>query len=44
VNEVQKVVEKALREFGRIDILVNNAAIGGPAVPITDLTEKIGMK
>ena len=40
VNEVQKVVEKVLFEFGRIDILVNNAAIGGPAVPITDLREE----
>jgi NAD(P)-dependent dehydrogenase (short-subunit alcohol dehydrogenase family) len=34
-NEVGRVVENVLREFGRIDILVNNAAIGGPAVPIT---------
>jgi NAD(P)-dependent dehydrogenase (short-subunit alcohol dehydrogenase family) len=40
VNEVQKVVENVLREFGRIDILVNNAAIGGPAVPITELREE----
>ena len=40
VNEVQKAVENVLREFGRIDILVNNAAIGGPAVPITELREE----
>jgi 3-oxoacyl-[acyl-carrier protein] reductase len=39
-KEVQKVVEDVLSEFGKIDILVNNAAIGGPAVPFNEVKEE----
>jgi 3-oxoacyl-[acyl-carrier protein] reductase len=39
-KEVQKVVERVLQEFGKIDILVNDAAIGGPTVPMTELREE----
>jgi len=39
-KEVQKVVEDVLSQFGKIDILVNNAAIAGPTVPITELKEE----
>lgn len=34
----QKVVEKALESFGRLDIAVNNAGIGGPVVPTGEYT------
>jgi NAD(P)-dependent dehydrogenase (short-subunit alcohol dehydrogenase family) len=33
-----KMLEAALRTFGRIDILVNNAGIAGPTKKITDMT------
>ena len=38
-----RVASAALEEFGRIDILVNNAAapIGPDRVPLTELTEKV---
>jgi NAD(P)-dependent dehydrogenase (short-subunit alcohol dehydrogenase family) len=39
-KEVQKVVKDVLSEFGRIDVLVNNAAIGGVAGPFTELREE----
>lgn len=42
-QEVSKMVEKALQEFGKIDILVNNAAIIHKDIgfiPVVDLTEK----
>jgi 3-oxoacyl-[acyl-carrier protein] reductase len=39
-KEVQKVVKDVLSEFGKIDVLVNNAAIGGTAVPFTELREE----
>jgi len=35
--DVQRMVEETLREFGQIDILVNNAAVAGP-VPVIDMT------
>jgi len=35
--DVEKMLARALEEFGRIDILVNNAGIPGPAVLITEI-------
>jgi NAD(P)-dependent dehydrogenase (short-subunit alcohol dehydrogenase family) len=39
-KEVQRVIKNVLHQFGKVDILVNNAAIGGPAIPITELKEE----
>jgi 3-oxoacyl-[acyl-carrier protein] reductase len=39
-KEVNKVVENVLLEFGKIDILINNAAIAGPTFSFTELTEE----
>jgi NAD(P)-dependent dehydrogenase (short-subunit alcohol dehydrogenase family) len=40
-QEVDEVVDKALKKFGRIDILVHCAAIRGPVdIPITELSEE----
>lgn len=33
----QRWVAEALNEFGQLDVLVNNAAVGGPVAPITEL-------
>ena len=38
-EDVDRVVEKAVAEFKGIDILVNNAAIGGPTNFITEIKE-----
>lgn len=40
--DAQRVADAAVREFGRIDFLVNNAAVGrgGDRVPITQLPEE----
>ncbi len=40
-SQIATVVDQALREFGRIDILVNNAAAppGGDRVPVVELPE-----
>jgi 3-oxoacyl-[acyl-carrier protein] reductase len=35
---VDKMVEQALKEWGKIDILVNNASIGFPMKPFTELS------
>ncbi len=37
--EVQAMADKAIAEFGRIDILVNNAAIGWPSKPFLELSQ-----
>ncbi len=37
-EEVRRAVDQALDRFGRIDILVNNAAITGPTAPLTDVS------
>jgi len=40
-KEIDAVIEKTLKKFGKIDILVHAAAIRGPVgVPVVDLSEK----
>jgi NAD(P)-dependent dehydrogenase (short-subunit alcohol dehydrogenase family) len=36
-KQVQHLMEEAVRQFGRIDILVNNSGIGGPTSMVVDL-------
>lgn len=43
-DDVKKMVEKAIREFGRIDILVNNAGISGPTKLFKDIEESEWME
>lgn len=44
--DVQQTIEQTLKEFGRIDILINNAATarGPDRVPLTELTEELWRK
>lgn len=37
-DDVQQAVGQALDHFGRIDVLVNNAAIMGPTAPVVNVT------
>ncbi len=39
-SDVRRMVRTALRHFHRLDILVNNAAVRGPTVPVTRLGRK----
>ena len=39
-NDVDNMIEQTLETFGKIDILINNAGVVGPTVPISDLTEE----
>jgi NAD(P)-dependent dehydrogenase (short-subunit alcohol dehydrogenase family) len=38
-TDIQKAVDKAHSHFGRIDILMNNAAVGGPVGPLHEIDE-----
>lgn len=38
-SDLEAVVDKAVSQFGKLDIMVNNAGIGGVG-PLTDLTEE----
>ena len=38
--DAQKIIRETVREFGGLDILVNNAAVEAPYKSITDLTEE----
>lgn len=40
-SQVNLMAEKALERFGRIDILVNNAAVNQEPVPVVDLEEAV---
>ena len=35
-DEVRRMVASAAREFGKVDVLVNNAGDGGPTTPVQD--------
>jgi len=37
-DEVKALFEKVKQEFGRLDVLFNNAGMGAPPVPMEDLT------
>lgn len=36
-EQIKQMVEAAVKEFGRVDILVNNSGIDGPTSPVVDL-------
>jgi NAD(P)-dependent dehydrogenase (short-subunit alcohol dehydrogenase family) len=39
-GQVRRAVQAVLRRFGRIDFLVNSAAVRGPTTPVTRLTKR----
>jgi len=39
-DSIRQVVEATLKEFARIDVLINNAAIAGRVAPIAEVTDK----
>jgi 3-oxoacyl-[acyl-carrier protein] reductase len=40
-SQVQDVIKRTIDNFAKIDVLVNNAAIGGELMPAVNLTEEI---
>ncbi len=40
-GRVQSVVDATIKEFGRIDVLVNNAQASSPGVPLTQTTKEM---
>ena len=38
-DEVQRVVEQIVTDFGKVDILVNSAGIAGVQKPVSELTD-----
>ncbi len=38
-SDAKRIVEKALKEFGKLDILVNNAGVEGPHKTVPDMSE-----
>jgi len=38
--QVEQMVDTVVKEFGRVDILVNNSGLGGPTVRVVDLDMK----
>jgi 3-oxoacyl-[acyl-carrier protein] reductase len=38
--QVGRMVEETVRQFGKIDILINSAGFRGPLVPVHDITEQ----
>lgn len=36
-KQVQRMVEETIKDYGQVDILVNNSGIGGPTVNVVDL-------
>jgi NAD(P)-dependent dehydrogenase (short-subunit alcohol dehydrogenase family) len=39
-NDVRSMIEAAVRTFGRLDVLCNNAGFGGPIMPFCEHTEE----
>jgi len=39
-DEVKGMIEKCVKNFGRVDILINNAGTNGRIAPITEITEE----
>jgi len=39
-SDVEAMVNKTIKEFSKIDVLICNASIGGPISPVVDLDEK----
>lgn len=38
--DIRRMVREALKTFGQLDILINNAAVRGPTTPVTSLSAK----